>query len=206
VRTGLVVLGIVIAILGVGLVITLFFLSGGPSTTTQTNLGGIVLPPGANFSGPATSSSSVPESITLSWTSTTPANVALIPATACGTSYCPSGGPELTWSNVTTGKGTLSSPDSSAYLLRIVNPGNVSLRFSAGISVSFAPPAPVPVWAWWLIAGGGVVLLGIGGIALFLGLFLPGGVYSPEGPPPEGRRPLDLPPDDLEDEGPRSGP
>ena len=81
------------------------------------------------------------------------------------------------WTLSLSGKGTDSSATSSAYILEVTNPGNGPIKFSAVVSVSYQPGGPLPTWAWGLIGLGGVVLLAIGGISVFLGFFLPGGVY-----------------------------
>ena len=201
-RTGLVIVGSVVAILGGGLVITLFFLSGGTATTSGNSVQGVSLLPGSPYDSVISPSTSVAASITLSWSSTGPATVTLTPAFPCGdpVTYCIDGPPVFSWTNQTSGKATDSHANSSAYVLTASTFGTSGVRFSYGIIVAYQPSAPVPVWAWWLIAGGGVVLLAIGGIAIFLGLFLPSGVYSGETIVDTGRRPLDLPPDEYEDE------
>jgi hypothetical protein len=197
-----VVLGSVVAILGGGLIVTLFFLSGSPALTSQVSIQNLELLPATNSSSVIYPSGTVPSSITVSWTSTAPANVTLTPAVPCLSTagWCPSGPPILNFSLATSGKATTSHTNTSAYILEVVNGGSAVLKFSAGVSLSYQPASLVPLWGWWLIAGGGVVLLGIGGIAIFLGLFLPGGVYSQGPRSSAGRAPLDYvpPPEDSD--------
>lgn len=208
VRTGLVVVGSVIAILGGGLIVTLFFLSAGPATTSLVSVQNGGLLPGTNYSSTISPSGSVPSSITVSWSSNGPANVTLTPAEPCPgpSGWCSHGSPILAWTLVSSGKETTTATNSSAYILEVVNGGTVVLKFSAGVTVAYQPASPVPLWGWWLIAGGGIVLLGIGGIAIFLGLFLPGGVYSRGPTSSSGRVPSDyVPPDGVDgpDDRPR---
>lgn len=97
-----------------------------------------------------------------------------------------------------SGKDAGSSGNATAFILEIQNPGTGTLDFAGTVSVAYNPGSPFPAWAWGIIALGGVVLLGMGGIILFLGLFLPGGVYQR----PPGSTPPLRPPLDPEDEGP----
>jgi hypothetical protein len=200
VRTGLVVLGTIIAVLGAGLILTLVFLSSGSVNTSQVSSQDPSLAPHSNeswmISGPTPGAGSVG----LSWTTSSPANVSLWPVTSCLGPFgpCRTGPAVLSWSLAVSGQGTVSPSNASLYILLVSNPGNIALRFSAVFSISFAPTAPFPAWGWGLIATGGVALLAIGGIALFLGLFLPGGVYrDPDGEVVAVRHPS-LPPEDRD--------
>jgi len=203
VRTWLVVIGTVIALLGAGLLVTLFFLTGGPATTDQVTVQNLGINPDSNWSEVLTPSASVAGSITLSWTASSPVNVSLTPAIPChlANGYCPSGVPVLSWAAVASGKGTDTHVNSSSYVLAVMNPSQNSITFSGYVTVVFNAASPLPAWGWGVIAGGGIVLLGIGSVATFLGLFLPGGVYSDEdaGTPPV------LPPDYVPDDEPADG-
>jgi hypothetical protein len=192
VRTGLVILGSVVAVIGAGLIVTLFFLSGGPTTTSQLSFENPALAPHSVWPEVISRSSSSQVSVSVSWTASAPANVSLTPAASCVGSLgaCPIGPPVFNWTMVLSGKGTDASANASVYILEVTNPGSTAIRFSAVVSVSYQPGAPLPTWSWGVIAAGGVTLLAIGGIAVFLGLFLPGGVYDPPdelaGSPPIG--------------------
>jgi hypothetical protein len=200
VRTGLVVIGAAIAVLGAGLIVTLFFLSGGPVNSSNISFEAPSLAGHSNqtwvISGPSPGTGSV----TLSWSTGTVANVSLTPAAACvgPMGSCPTGPPDLGWVLATSGKETVSPSDASLYILLVTNPGNNALRFSAVVSVTSSSPSPLTVWSWGLIATGGVALLAIGGISLFLGLFLPSGVYrDPDGELEAVRHPS-LPPEEFD--------
>ncbi|MGA8605057.1 MAG: hypothetical protein WB788_08390 [Thermoplasmata archaeon] len=208
VRTGLVVIGVVLVLLGAGLVLTLFILSGGSTTTAQFRPQDPNLSPSSSqdwiVPGPIGGSGSV----SVSWTSTGPAGVALWPTTTCTApgGFCPTGSPLINWTAAEQGQGTVSSASGSAFLLIVTNSGNNDLRFSAVISVSYTPASPVPAWSWGLIAAGGIVLITIGGIALFLGLYLPTGVYRDPNAGPVAIRHPSLPPDDPELESSEESP
>lgn len=206
-RTGLVVLGIVIAVLGVGLFLTLFFLAEGPSTTTQ------IRPEDPSVLHNVSQSWILPGpvagrgSVSLSWTTSALAEVDLWGATPCTApgGFCPSGPALLNWTSSVSGKGTVSSASGATFVLMVTNHGNIPLRFAAVVSVTYTPGTPVTTWIWALIAAGGMALLAIGGIALFLGLYLPGGVYhDPDAEMVAVRHPSLLPDDPESDlrEGP----
>jgi hypothetical protein len=182
VRGGLFVAGVAIAVVGAGLMVSLFFLPGTPTDTraTSDSIAGL----GAN----STRSWTIPEdsaisgTLTLTWTSSAPVTVYLSKATTCpvGTGICPVSPPIASWYDNVTGSWALNGAIGSNYLLSVANSGTTSLSFSGTLTETYSVPTPsqaVPAWA--LITLGGLVLLGIGGVAAFLGLFLPSGVYRP---------------------------
>ena len=197
-RSGLVILGGVIAVLGGGLIVTLFALSGGPATASQFSFENPNLAPHAVFTDALSRTSSSVAAISLSWSASGPANVSLTPVREClaPLGFCPTGAPIFNWTGLESGKGTDGSANATTYLLEVENAGSQPLRFTAVVSVSIQPGGSIPTWAWGLIALGGVVLLAIGGIAVFLGLFLPGGVYEDANDEEGFRRPPDLPPEE----------
>ena len=200
-RTWLVVIGVVVAGLGAGLILTLFALSPGPATVTQFAVIAPDIPAHENQSwfvpGPASGGGS----ITVVWNSTTAVNVSLWLAATCisPTGFCATGNPALAWSMTTIGKGTVSS-SAPAYILVASNPGGGQARFSGSVSVTYGRGPVLPTWSWGLIALGALVLMVIGGIALFLGLFLAGGVYEDADREMEAVRHPSLPPEDFDSE------
>jgi len=108
------------------------------------------------------------------------------------------GTPLFAWDQSLSGKETGTTGNATAFILVVGNPGGATLAFTGTVSVGFMSSSPLPSWAWGLIALGGVVLLSLGGIALFLGLFLPGGVYRESaGADLRLRPPPDPPEEDL---------
>ena len=195
-RPWLVILGSIIAVIGAGLIVSLFFLSSGPVTTTQYNIDNPSVAPHSNWVQVISRSISTQSSVSISWATTGLANVSLTPAAPCSSplGVCPTGPPVLNWTLVESGKGSGASSSVSQYLLKVMNPGDSPFRFSSVVSVNYNPGSPLPVWSLGLILLAGIILLAIGGIAVFLGLFLPGGVYEEpeepslgpfEPPPPE---------------------
>jgi len=199
VRTGLVVIGIVIAALGGGLVLTLFAISGGATTTTtQYHPEDPGLASGASDSWVVPGAATGSESISVSWSTTALANVGLWAATTCSApgGFCPTGAAALNWSMMTSGKGGISAGSGATFLLVATNPGTGPMKFTGLVSVTDTPNSPVPTWSWGLIAAGGIALLAIGGIAVFLGLYLPGGVYEHPDAGPRAVRHPSLPPEE----------
>jgi hypothetical protein len=177
VRTWLVVLGVVIAALGTGLILTLFALSPGTAITTRFTVVDPTL--GGHLNQTWVVPGSGAGSIAVTWTTSSGANVSLWSAVSCSapTGFCPTGMAALSWSLASSGTGTVSSPNASTYILVVTNPASAPLRFDGTVSVTYGPNPILPTWSWGLIALGGLALLVIGGIAVFLGVFLPGGVY-----------------------------
>jgi len=201
VRGGLLVAGVAIAVIGAGLMVSLFFLPGVP-TDTRTNSVSI-----AELPADTPRSWSVPEQVTLAghltltWTASAPVTVDLSRSSTCpiGSGLCPAGPAIVAWPTNVTGSWSMAGPVGATYLLSVTNSGNATISFSGTFVETYSVPTPsqaVPAWA--LITLGGLVLLGIGGIATFLGLFLPSGVYrSPVGPRPEFDEETDEPLDEL---------
>ena len=201
-RTWLVVIGVVVAGLGAGLILTLFALSPGPATVTQFAVIAPDIPAHENQSwfvpGPASGGGS----ITVVWNSSADTNVSLFLATTCVSpiGFCATGHPALTWLMSTTGKGTTSSSTAPAYILVASNPAADPIRFSGSVSVTYGRAPVLPTWSWGVIALGALVLMVIGGIALFLGLFLAGDVYKDPDAEMEAVRHPSLPPEEFDSE------
>ncbi|MGD0718851.1 MAG: hypothetical protein ABSA15_04665 [Thermoplasmata archaeon] len=162
--------------------VSLFFLPGVP-TDTRSASDSI-----ANLGANSTRSWLVSEVATyagtleMSWTSSAAVTVELSRTSTCaiGSGLCPAGPAIVAWYGNVTGQWSLNGQVGSTYLLTILNSGTAILSFSGTLTETFNVPTPsqaVPAWA--LITLGGLVLLGIGAIATFLGLFLPTGVYRP---------------------------
>jgi len=203
VRPGLVFIGTAIGVIGAGLIVTLFFLSSGALTTNRTSFENPGLSGHSTWVEVATRSTSAKATVAVSWTASEPVNVTLVPAQACSSmlGYCPAGPPVFNWTLQTSGQGTDPSASASGYLVSVVNPNTAVARATAVVSVTENPGSSLPDWGYILIAAGGVTLIAIGGIAIFLGLFLPSGVYQNPDQLMAGRPPPFEPPEE-----PGSGP
>lgn len=184
------------AVIGAGLLVSLFFLPPAP-TDMRTNAVSVT-DLGAN----ATRTWEIPEAsaysgtLVLGWNASGPASVALWTAAPCPTAdaLCPSSKPIANWSGNVSGLWSFQGTVGSAYLLSVSNFGHAPVSFSGSLTETYVVPTvsqEVPAWA--LILLGGLVLLAIGGVAAFLGLFLERGVFRPPDAGTEGlgREPVD---------------
>lgn len=197
-RTGLVGAGAVVAIVGAGLVVSLFFLPG-PPTDTHTTSDSIADLGSSPRTWTITENAVDPGSMTLSWTSSGAATVQLWMGGPCtvGSGTCPVGSPITAWNGNDSGQWSMQGSIASVYLLSVTNYGSMPISFTGTLTETYqVPTASAAVPAWALIALGGLILLGIGGLAIFLGFFLATGVYRPPRSGSEAFEPMDL------DEGP----
>lgn len=139
----------------------------------------------------------------VSWTSTQALNVTLYQGVPCGSSsgYCETAGPLAQWPSNTSGQWSHNGRVTDPYLLAIENlqPSNTSLVGSLAESYPDGHGS-APTSTVLTILAGGVLLIAIGGLALFLGLFLRSGVYSePESLSPRYAHELDRAADPLDE-------
>jgi hypothetical protein len=110
----------------------------------------------------------------------------------------PSGCPSLTghcvvWSaEGSNPMGSLTNATDYPYAIWVVAPGPSAVHFRVGFQGSYQVATGVSFWEASVIIAAGAILIGIGGVATFLGIFLKGNPYAPkpqpslEGLPPEG--------------------
>lgn len=159
------------------------------SSTADTHSGSVVVPqvdPGLASWVPLNLTPTNHGLVSFSWSASQKANVEWWAAHSCSTSprtWCVTGQPLKTWTGATSGDWSDSGPVVAIYSVSVNNTANSSLNFSGEFheelpgSNALLPMLPMAV----SIAGGGL-LIGMGAIATYLGLFLPSGVYSdPEG-------------------------
>lgn len=202
VRPGLVFTGGVLALLGVATIATFSFLA-----TTSHNTTEFVTPPLA-YAGHAsgatllTGSDTGSGSLSVGWHSSSSLNVSLYSAPGCrvATVACASGPALAGWAVTTSGNWSTHGSLAFPFLVvwSSVGPlgGNITVSGTETTDVVVSPPLLTTL----LIDGAGGVLAVIGGVAIFLGLFLRGGVYA--GPPRITSRSAE----DLEDAPPSDGP
>lgn len=190
VRTRLVAVGLAIALVGGGLVAAVILGVGNGTTTVATSISVGISPGGTdNWTVNLTPTSN--GALTLTWTASAPANVSLWQAAPCGSGSgtCPSGPALATWPASQGGRWSATGPIAGLYVLSASNAGTGRINFSAAETESYPSANRMfsDAVAWLIIVGAGL-LLALGGIAVFLGLFLPSGVYS--GRPEEPRENL----------------
>jgi hypothetical protein len=180
VRAGLFVAGAAVALIGAGVLIATLTFSTGP-TVTQFDPVTVASLPGHAYYAPELDGVNQSSANThLVWASSQSLLVAVYPAVPCpgARGVCPSGQAVASWwdnSGSWSASGGLSFP----LFLNITNPNGTPVAFSASLVETYTTSALTnPTWGLFLPLVGAVVLIAIGGVGVFLGLFLPQGVYS----------------------------
>jgi hypothetical protein len=180
VRPGLVVVGVVFAIVGGALFTSFYFASS--STPSDARSSSVALDLSANQSLPWTFTAigSGTATFTLAWTATGGVNVSFAKSAPCSTTstgLCPVAPPLVSWTGSVHGRWTGNGPSGTTYLVTVGDAAGRALVFNATLSESYAGPG-FSTTIWILIIVGSILLLGTGAIGVFLGLFLPSGVYE----------------------------
>jgi hypothetical protein len=186
VRTGLVVIGVALAVVGAGLTLSAFFEPGAPSLTQVNPLAAPNLQPSQARTMVVWLENTSSGTLTLSWVSSSDVNVSVYRALVCGfvTSnthvlYCPDGPALATWPLNSSGHWNTSGEISFPLLLNLDNVGSKTVTVNAVFDEVWASTSPrVPTWVFVSILSGGAACISIGAVAIFLGLFLRAGVYS----------------------------
>jgi hypothetical protein len=214
VRTGLLVAGTAVAVIGAGVLLATFSFATGPTFTQFDPVSIPSIPSHTYYEQQLVGVNESSASVSLTWAASNKLVVTVYPAVHCPrtSGVCPSGTAVATWwadSGRFSSTGSLSFP----LFLNISNANGNATAFSAAFTESYSTSALAnPTWNLFLPLIGAVVLCAIGGVAIFLGLFLPTGVYSGENPPPLDPEDDDLDPvdspgidGDLDDDPPREG-
>lgn len=181
-RSGLLVAGAAVAIVGAGLMVSLFFLPGVPTNTRYSSVSIADLAPNTTRSWPITESPAISATLSLTWSAGSTVSVSLWRASTCGGATCPASPALAVWNANVSGTWSFDGTVGSLVLLSVTNFGHATTTFTGAVTETYVVASPsqvVPAWA--LITIGGLFLLGIGGVAIFLGLFLEPGVYRPPG-------------------------
>ncbi|MCI4350478.1 MAG: hypothetical protein L3K15_03070 [Thermoplasmata archaeon] len=190
-RPRLVLVGFVLLALTVGAFVSLYLPAGpGPSTTihTFTSLPAFVPPKSGGQSPPIDVATSSTASLYLSWKSSVVLNVTFGNVAPCGVRLfgCPPPAPpsqSVGWSLATSGQWNFSGAVVGPYYLYWGNAGTSGGSISFTLRETVTQGRPYASLTVLLVDASLVVLSAIGGVAVFLGLFLRGGVYR-GGPPP----------------------
>lgn len=199
-RTGLFIAGAAVAIIGAGVLVATLTFSTGPAHMVFDPVSVSSLP-GHSFYTPQLEGSNVSSGSThLTWASSGSLLVAIYPAVPCpdGTSECAAGNALASWW-ANSGSWSASGPLSFPLFLNITNPNGTPVTFSGALVETYTTSAlSDPTWGLFVPLIGAVVLIAIGGVGIFLGLFLPEGIYTPPRTPPSGYDDLDE--EEVEDE------
>jgi hypothetical protein len=200
VRPGLLAVGAALAIVGAAVIVVLVAPSDVPPSTHTGSWNEQDLPQSPQtYFFPAMSSGSAVLSVTWSLgiqpTELASSSVSWYAATACstGTDWCPDGPALVNWTNDTSGVWSDSGSSGPMFELSVdaVGRGGTPVDLAATFSEQYrTTDRPLPMVPFLLVMSGGALLAGIGAVAVYLGLFLPPGLY----PRPELREPPEEPP------------
>jgi hypothetical protein len=184
VRTGLVAVGAAIAIVGAGVVLAVA-LPSGASRDDRTGLVDIDrLLPGDSLSSLVNGTASSQATVSFNWSATSSADVQWwVASFACSTprTWCVQGEEPLhDWSGNTSGEWSIIGSAAEVYCIWVADASDQNLTFTGELKeVASAPEGLLPMLPLaWTVAGG-TLLIGMGGVAAYLGLFLPSTVYAP---------------------------
>ena len=193
-RTGLVAVGTAFAVVGAAVIVGILDPGDNPTVTrtSSATVDGLAGGSWRPFVLPAYASD--PASVTVQWYATTgllnvPAqvNVSLYAARMCpGAEPCAELPALAAWNGSGPGLWSTSGTSGPMYMLFVdcVGGNNVSVNFTATLVEQYRAGArslPLVPFAFTMVGGG--LLTGVGAVALYLGLFLPAGVYAPLDPP-----------------------
>jgi hypothetical protein len=201
VRTGLVIVGIALMIVGAGVTLSAFFEPGAPSLSKVNPLAASNLEPGQPRTMVVWLQNTTSGTLQLNWLSSSNVNVTVYRATDCAflsdspqAKYCPAGPAIVSWPFNSSGHWSTSGAISFPFLLNLQNTGAKAANISAVFDEQWASTSPpVPTWIFLSTLAGGIACISLGGVAIFLGLFLRSGVYDREGPD-EAPLPVDADP------------
>jgi hypothetical protein len=177
VRTGLILIGVSLAIVGAGVITAVTTPVPSPPVTQSRSASLVNFTSSSRqfdvFHVPAVSFAE----ISFDWNATGPMSVILSHAIACDSplGWCEQGTPLVFWTSEPLGAWKGSGPTTSLYALQFLSDspsGNVS--FNATFAETYRTLGPaLPAVPYALAVAGGGVLLGIGALGTYLGLFLP---------------------------------
>ncbi len=208
-RAGLVVLGVALLVVGGVLGYVGVTATGGATTRGLESVRAISAPniyPNQTRTddvGLVTTSNGL---LSFAWNATQSLSVEIYQGTPCGGpgQYCHSGAALAAWPANLTGLWNISGALASPMILVLTNHHDTNTSFTGLVAEEYTTVTPLraPTWSVVAILTGAGLLVAIGGIVTFLGLFLRGGVYTE----PEAVRPryyaseLDGPYDPEEEE------
>lgn len=187
VRLGLFVIGLAFVVVGGGLVVSFFaFSSGGPPGYVTRAISASQMGPGQSQTWSLDTVANANGVLSLSWGSSGRVNVSLWKAAGCTNfpGICPVGAPIASWVSALSGQWKMTGSVTWYYVLTATTQAVSVATFNATVSESYSgSPFGLGTTNLILVTVGSVLLLGTGAIGVFLGLFLPGGVYQGRGGP-----------------------
>jgi hypothetical protein len=173
-------------IVGAGVTLSAFFEPGAPALSKVNPLAAPNLEPGQPRTMVVWLQNTTSGTLALNWVSSSNVNISVYRATSCAfvsystkAIYCPDGPALASWPSNSSGHWTTSGEISFPFLLNLQNSGPKAVNVSAVFDEQWASTSPpVPTWIFLSTLAGGIACISLGGVAIFLGLFLRSGVYD----------------------------
>lgn len=181
VRKGLLIVGIGVAIVGATFIATIISLPPPPSQISAATLDVPYILDNSTATSEIAPASAPSANIYFSWVSDYPIAVSLYDRLPCVPQHpsCTPTAPLVSWVRNASGNWTSSGGIDLPVYVVLTNNGSTPATVSGTIVATYVPSTPyLPTWSLIALVTGALVLLGIGGVAIFLGLFLRGGIYS----------------------------
>jgi hypothetical protein len=184
------------AIVGAGVIVAVAMPFGSADHSQTDRSWQVPLGPGDSQMHPIPAAPAGTAAVTFVWNSSQATEVYWYAASPCFispniTSLCIEGAPLANWTGNTSGHWTASGPPASGYCVLVNNVGKSAVTFFAEFIESYLDPDPrlpaVPLA--WSVAGG-VLLVGLGVTAAYLGVFLPSGVFQTPAPEDPSGEPI----------------
>ena len=173
--------GAAMAIIGAGVVVAVS-LPVGATTVSETDRSWVTFLGPGSWQPHAFAAVMVPRgtaSFAFSWNASGSAEVDWYAASPCGNPLGWCRGPWIANWSATSGLWHGSGRPMSGYYVLVNNSGNATVTFTGEFVESYPDAEPhlgVAPLAWTM--GGGGLLIGMGALAIYLGIFLPSGVYE----------------------------
>ncbi len=187
-RPGLVAVGVAFALVGGGVLFSVLWVGNAPQVerTGSVLIDGLPTGDWRYFNIPATAKASA--DLSLAWSASAPIAVSWFGTYSCRSAqgWCTDLVPTDSWFGAASGRWAATTAAVGYYVLYVQNTGNASINFSAAFAEDYQPNSltllPIPLA---VVIAGGSLLIGTGAVVLYLGLFLPTGIYSGLGGLPE---------------------
>lgn len=179
------------AVVGVAVLLVAISLFFGASGTVIQTIATAGIAPYTNYTHEIPVTLVKSATFSLNWTGSASVQVFLYVAGVCGNGsgeyVCGEGGPVAHWWSA-TGTWTWSGAATEPWLIVVYNVNGTTVSFSGSMVETYPAKGTFTDGIGLLVLIlASVVLLGIGSLAVFLGLFLRGGVYGRSQPPPVGQ-------------------
>lgn len=181
-RPGLVAVGAAFALVGAGVILAVLWTEDAPTVPRSSTVAIDNLGAGNPALFTLNAAAAAYAQITLHWIASANVSVNWYLTVSCqsSTGWCIESAPAATWPSGTSGSWSHSGTAISVYVLAVQDASTSSVNFSASFLEKYQPaPLALPLLPLGIVLTGGSLLAGTGAVVLYLGLFLPSGVYSP---------------------------